>query len=270
MEDKYSFGTATTLQEYDNLITRCNYSTLWPLQFGLSGEKQKKLSTVYRGHACKEYLLQPSVFRNNNLQQENKLIQNYKGIIKTRFKKFLTDFDVIAIMQHYGAPTRFLDFSIDSRQALYFACDKEKEKDGQVILLRTNHVDAKCDEIRTLLALAQLPKNFGNLCDELREKMNQNFPNMLLLQNLKRHYLVFPDISSERLRLQKGAFVIFGESLSKEGSKSCSSLFDAGMGIEGYFCCINIPAQAKDSILAELEGIGIKQDTVYPPRLWME
>lgn len=265
MEDKYSFGTATTLQEYDDLITKCTHSTLWPLQFGLSGEKQKKLSTVYRGHASKDYILQPSIFRNSNdLQREDELIKIGEKCAKALFGNYLTNFDIIAIMQHYGTPTRFLDFSIDPRQALYFACDKEKEKDGQVILLQTNHVDSNCEEIRTVLAFTQLPFKVSNIGDKLREQMNQMLPDSVLYRHLRKHYLVYPSISNDRLRIQKGAFVVFGQMPSKDGTKTCSSLFDMGMGVEGYRACINIPADAKDLILMELKKEGIMKDSVYP------
>lgn len=265
MEDKYSLGTATTLQEYDDLITKCAHRTLWPLQFGLSGEKQKNLSTVYRGHASKEYILQPSIFRNSNdLQREDELIKIGEKCAKQLFGNCFTNFDIIAIMQHYGTPTRFLDFSIDPRQALYFACDKEKEKDGQVVLLQTNHVDSNCEEIRTVLAFTQLPFKVSNIGDKLRKQMNQMLPDSVLYGHLKKHYLVYPSISNDRLRIQKGAFVVFGQ-VPGNGTKVCSSLFDAGMGVEGYRACINIPADAKDSILIELEKEGITKDSVYPP-----
>lgn len=264
MEDKYSLGTATTLQEYDDLIAKCAHRPLWPLQFGLSGEKQKKLSTVYRGHASKDYILQPSIFRNSNdLQREDELIKIGEKCAKELFGNCSTNFDIIAIMQHYGTPTRFLDFSIDPRQALYFACDKEKEKDGQVILLQTNHVDSNCEEIRTVLAFTQLPFKVTNIGDKLREQMNQMLPDSVLYRHLKKHYLVYPSISNERLRIQKGAFVVFGQAPGN-GTKTCSSLFDAGMGVEGYRACINIPADAKDLILMELKKEGITKDSVYP------
>lgn len=265
MEDKYSFGTATTLQEYDDIVTQCAYSTLWPLQLGLSVEKQKKLSTVYRGHASKEYILRPTIFRNKeSLQCEDELIKIGEKCAKEFFGNCLTNFDIIAIMQHYGSPTRFLDFSIDPRQALYFACDKEKDKDGQVILLRTNHVDSNSEEVRTVLAFSKLPFNISNIGDRLREQMNQMLPDRVLYRHLTKHYLVYPSISNDRLRVQKGAFVVFGQVPSKDESKTCSSLFDVGMGVEGYRACINIPADAKDSILMELEREGVTKDSVYP------
>lgn len=69
MDRDYSIGVATTLEEYDNIIMR---SALYPLQLGLSIEKQQKLDTVYRGHADKNYSLLPSAFRNGNLREEDK------------------------------------------------------------------------------------------------------------------------------------------------------------------------------------------------------
>ena len=261
MDRDYSIGVATTLDEYDSIIMR---SALYPLQLGLSIEKQQKLDTVYRGHADKNYSLLPSVFRNGNLREEDKNIRDFEKNNKALLKKCNSDFDKIATMQHYGMPTRFLDFTISHRQALYFACNKEKGKDGQVIIFRTNHIDSDSEEIKTLVAFAQLPFELKNVYDSLREEMNQILPDSALCRNLGKHYLVYPRISNERLRLQKGAFVVFGQRRSAVGSKEISSLFDRNMHVEGYFAYVDIPAHAKDLILLELEKIGIAHDTVYP------
>ena len=44
-----------------------------------------------------------------------------------------------AILQHIGHGTHLLDFTKDYRIAMFFACRKEFDKDGRIILLRTNN-----------------------------------------------------------------------------------------------------------------------------------
>ena len=41
-------------------------------------------------------------------------------------------------MQHYGIPTRLLDFSLNPLIALYFAVTDNQDKDGKVILAIVN------------------------------------------------------------------------------------------------------------------------------------
>ena len=43
------------------------------------------------------------------------------------------EFEALAVLQHYGAPTTLMDFSRDWRVALYFACEKHINWKGRII-----------------------------------------------------------------------------------------------------------------------------------------
>lgn len=54
------------------------------------------------------------------------------------------DFSILAELQHYGGDTNLIDFTVDYRIALFFACDGSSNKPGRVILLkRTEEVNKK-------------------------------------------------------------------------------------------------------------------------------
>ena len=54
------------------------------------------------------------------------------------------DFDLLSEIQHYGGATNLIDFTIDYRIALFFACDGFPSKSGRVILLsRTPAINEK-------------------------------------------------------------------------------------------------------------------------------
>ena len=43
------------------------------------------------------------------------------------------EFEALAILQHFGAPTSLIDFSADWRVALYFACEKASKEAGRIV-----------------------------------------------------------------------------------------------------------------------------------------
>ena len=52
------------------------------------------------------------------------------------------DFSILAQLQHYGGDTNLIDFTVDYRIALFFACDGSPNEPGRVILLKkTDEVD---------------------------------------------------------------------------------------------------------------------------------
>ena len=46
------------------------------------------------------------------------------------------DFEILTELQHYGGKTNLIEFTTDSRVALFFACDGNPDKPGRVILLQ--------------------------------------------------------------------------------------------------------------------------------------
>ena len=47
----------------------------------------------------------------------------------------LTALELLAALQHYGVPTRFLDFTFNPLIALWFAVEKDAESDGRVFAI---------------------------------------------------------------------------------------------------------------------------------------
>lgn len=102
-----------------------------------------KLQFLFRGHSSVDYDLCPSISRYKySIKAETGLI---KSACNRLPQTFADDGDTIALlakMQHYGLPTRLIDFTLNPMVALFFACQQpEPGKDPTgVILEMNNHI----------------------------------------------------------------------------------------------------------------------------------
>ena len=62
------------------------------------------------------------------------------------------DFEILTEIQHYGGKTNLIDFTTDYLVALFFACDGHHDKDGRIILQKT-------DEIKGMLRYPRNPRH---------------------------------------------------------------------------------------------------------------
>lgn len=97
-------------------------------------------SLVFRGAADSEYDLKPSIGRTTEKHAKNG-IETLERLIMDEFKRLAaaeldkkpeTDWEWLFLAQHYGLPTRLLDWSTNPLVALYFAVAKHDDKDGLI------------------------------------------------------------------------------------------------------------------------------------------
>lgn len=101
----------------------------------------KKGPVWFRGHSDESWPLQPGYYRLKKPPIEtdlvNKFRQNANYLINTNTPD--NDFKWLFLMQHYGVPTRLLDWSESPLIALFFALETENKKtikkDGALWLL---------------------------------------------------------------------------------------------------------------------------------------
>lgn len=93
----------------------------------------------FRGVSNVEYLPLPSIIYSSNQLKE----PDYTIISKKYFNLAHSNTQYQSIMQHFGLPTRLLDFSSNFLIALYFACKGNLDKDGR--LMYFYYTSQECD-----------------------------------------------------------------------------------------------------------------------------
>ena len=116
----------------------------------------------YRGHSSKDYKLEPGIYRGDIIKNEDKIYRETIAKVPYDFKDKNT-IESLALMQHYGIPTRILDLTTNALVALYFACVGNEDKDGEVIVLdvpEENICYFDSDRVSILANLAKSDEKF--------------------------------------------------------------------------------------------------------------
>ena len=263
--------------------------------YGVEGYREK-VQLYFRGEPDDygDTAGMPGIGRDKWLESNNEstLFRECERRLSSEFASCKSTFEKLVLMQHYGIPTRVLDVSVDSLQALFFALyiDPKSKKDDNrdcVVLvyeipkqsIRNWHSDtvsvisniAVCDnddlDIRNLpesmdeLSLTRFneDKGIGHLLHEIKAE-KPYFGPWIKKKTLQSIYCVHPLLDNPRIRAQQGAFLLFGI----DGDKHHLAMLESNKGPEIRLAKIRIPQCAKTQIREELNLLGKTIDTVYP------
>ncbi len=234
---------------------------------------------LFRGHCDSSYELRPGVFRKTIETSTQRPVENDKYLAWTSEKELLGKFiqeasayiklpatDVLhwaEYAQHYGVPTRFLDWSTNPLVALYFACRDKINTDGTVWLLHSSNYNRFVNEDYASMKDATAGEIITDL---INSKSQVEYP-----------VLYTPYYVDTRMSVQQSYFLVWGtnpEPLDKmlPEDKYWMDLPEKDNGVRMYVSAqqeellfrFDIHADRKQPLLHELDMIGINEKTLFP------
>ncbi len=208
----------------------------------------------YRGQSNTNYRLLPKIYRNQIIgsEFEREMVRDFK-LYSQQFidSKVSTDIESLFIMQHYGMPTRLLDWTESSLVALYFCVKENQSKSDGVVwtmnpwILNSNILDVS----RYVPSYSsEILKNYIINID------SENFERTV---TAKTPLAFRPLRNNQRIIAQKGMFVIFGN--ESKDLEEINSLRD-----ESFLNKIIVDKNYKKKILKELFYSGISESVIFP------
>ena len=246
---------------------------------------------LYRGMAHKSWPLLPGIFREIGdryedwegdthkyltFSTEQRILQHFRQEAAAYVTQQRDESDIwwVELAQHYGVPTRFLDWSENPLVALYFACENNSQQEDAVVwmLNRLNYnryikaqdsaydfiedEGARREAISTLIGLTECE---GGACK---------------LSPLRLPFLYSPYLFDGRMAAQSSWFMVWGNNMRpfqqmvdeqnymKLPGEACSLC--AGDESDDFLFQFIIPACAKQQIVRELDMLGINGKALFP------
>ena len=206
------------------------------------------LDLIYRGSTNKNFKLIPSLYRFNldNIEEvqkeycfENDLFEGFDKYVE--FKRL----EFYQTLQHYGIRTKLLDFTTDPFIGLLFSvCDwpysnNNSTKDGELIIFERNKFktikETDFDLLGDLLFEERNGIN-GIEVDEIDSKRKVSFSKSI-------RFINGVDTANERIRRQKGCFLLFPNLSEKIKSIHKNSVYKR----------IIIKSELKDIVIKKLK-----------------
>ena len=275
--------TIDSVQEYISLIEKLNNNYTYDFSIApntVFGKQLYKPRFIFRGHSNHEKnLMLPGVFREKMIsaghyvtefsQLEHNILNDFISEA-CRFIRDVPEDDIstwLEIAQHFGVPTRLLDFTENPLVALYFACSGSPQNDAAVWIINEPAYNKKFF-FESVLVQASKSQNIVTQIVS-QEIVWPNYQQHVGdLQYIQWPWIYKPHYHAERMNLQSSVFMIWGadrrpltaffkddEYMVKDQPKNSES---------GIICYVNISAENKSKLLNQLDSLGINEKFVYP------
>ena len=251
---------------------------------------------IFRGMGNSSWPLLPGIFREYSEPQKSstvvggsisgKIYSASEWEILAHFKKeacgFLPhilqsdDFTWLQYAQHYGVPTRLLDFTSNPLIAMYFCCQDESADDGAIWIINEVNFDRWSTSEPFCTDLGPDYTREASINSVFRE-MRGEFDHDALYGELhprKQYPFVFiPAYIDQRMSAQSSRFMLWGynhsalEDLAKD--EHWMKLLPNGITFhvandKRFISKVIVPADCKHHIMKELDLLNINEKGIFP------
>lgn len=208
--------------------------------------KQEGHSVWYRGHPKSHWKLVPSVYRHYTPQKERRMTSRFRLAAPTRYPNSPGRDDFarwLCLMQHFGLPTRLLDWTESPLIAAYFALDHDPHAgDKEVWCLSPGDLNR--------LRVGSCSLEF------LGSKSNDHILRPAFVEEEQTEDVVAVQGQEIDLRMtvQQGVFTIHGNARPLEDWPDADQ----------FLARFVIPGEISDQLRADLWLLGIRRSLLFP------
>ena len=213
-------------------------------------------SSVYRGMSDNRWGLLPSLTRvcAHDLTLENQMLRSFKKYGYADLPHALSFWQLVAMGQQFGLPTRLLDWTYSPLVAAHFATEDQDafDRDGVIWCARIDRINRQLPPGLKEMLRAERANIFPL---EMLDKIGDGFDALREISSTPYALFFEPASTVNRIANQYALF-----SLCSDPAVPLDRL----PGTEGCFRRIVIPARVKLEIRDKLDYINISERMIYP------